>query len=63
MKKKIVNTNVRKEFILNKLIPIVERFENETKINLSDAFGNHQYILWKNKRRRRSITTARHTKI
>ena len=34
MKKKIVNTNLRKEFILDKLIPIIEKFENETKINV-----------------------------
>ena len=32
--KKIVNTPARKDFILNKLVPAVEAFEEETKIDL-----------------------------
>ncbi|HAH54018.1 MAG TPA: transporter [Flavobacterium sp.] len=32
--KKIVNTPARKDFILNKLVPAVETFEEETKIDL-----------------------------
>jgi predicted RND superfamily exporter protein len=32
--KKIINTPIRKDFILNKLIPAVEKFEKETKIDL-----------------------------
>ena len=32
--KKIVNTPTRKDFILNKLVPAVEAFEEETKIDL-----------------------------
>jgi predicted RND superfamily exporter protein len=32
--KKIVNTTARKDFILNKLVPAVEAFEEETKIDL-----------------------------
>jgi predicted RND superfamily exporter protein len=32
--KKIINTPARKDFILNKLIPAVEKFEKETKIDL-----------------------------
>ena len=32
--KKIVNTPARKDFILNKLVPTVEAFEEETKIDL-----------------------------
>ncbi len=32
--KKIVNTPARKDFILNKLVPAVQKFEKETKIDL-----------------------------
>jgi uncharacterized protein len=32
--KKIVNTKIRKDFVLNKLIPEIEKFELETGINL-----------------------------
>ncbi|SHI47776.1 hypothetical protein SAMN05444363_0744 [Flavobacterium terrae] len=32
--KKIVNTKARKEYVLNSLIPEIEKFENETKIDL-----------------------------
>jgi len=32
--KQIVNTPARKDFILNKLVPAIETFENETKIDL-----------------------------
>jgi uncharacterized protein len=32
--KKIVNTPARKDFILNKLVPAIKTFEDETKINL-----------------------------
>ena len=34
MDKKIVNTKARKEFILEKLVPAVEKFEKETNIDL-----------------------------
>ena len=34
MDKKIVNTKARKEFILEKLVPAVEKFEKETNIGL-----------------------------
>jgi predicted RND superfamily exporter protein len=32
--KKIINTPIRKDFIVNKLVPAVEKFEKETKIDL-----------------------------
>ena len=34
LNKKIVNTPARKDFILNKLVPAIEAFEEETKIDL-----------------------------